>query len=283
MHPDVERARERLPDTWQRLVTTAREKEILLYAGGLAFYGLVSVAPFVVISFWIAGAFVDDEQFSRLGENIDEYAPGGADFGGAIESLAQVRHGIGVGALFAALWPATAYGSGLVRAFDRIAERPERNFKGVHGRVRALVFVVLLPLFVLGALGASFLATTVFDDGWLAMLGAWTLAVVAAFVAGTIVHATIYELFGPDRLGPRAVLQGAAAAAAGIAAMSLGYVIYLGEGADFEEQVAGSGFAAVVLLALWLYLANVILLVGYTLARSCAGSTGDPGEGGEPS
>jgi YihY family inner membrane protein len=275
----VDRACDRLPPTLAALVRSVREKEVLLYAGGLAFYGLVSIAPFLVISFWIAGFFVDEDGFRQLGDQIDDMTPSGTNMSGAIQSLATVGAGIGIGALVSALWPATAYGSGLVRAFDRVSEHGERDFKGAHGRFRALLFVVLLPAFLLGALGTSYVVAGLFGDGiWLTLL-AWAAALVAGFVAAFLAIGTIYLVFGPGLMEARAIAAGAAAAAAALALTSLGFVVYLGQGADFEERVAGSGFAAVVLLSLWLYLANVILLLGYTLACSASGDTPDPTEG----
>ncbi len=226
----------------------------------------------MVISFWIAGGLVGEDAIRDLGDNADDFAPGGADISGVTDSLAGIGTGIGIGALAAALWPASAYGSGLVRAFDRICERSKRSLPGVRGRLKSLLFVLLLPAFVLGALGASYLTSGLLGDGAALTILSWVLALVAAFTAGLMTVSLIYVVFGPGDLPLRAVLQGAGAASAAIAVMSLGYVVYLGQGADFEERVAGSGLASVVLLALWLYLANAILLTGFALAQSCAGA-----------
>jgi membrane protein len=270
-----ERGKARLPQSLQRLIEEARGTDLLLFAGGLAFYGLISLAPFVVIGFWIAGGIVGEDGLEELGENLDEIAPGGANISNLVDSLAAVGTGVGIGALIAALWPATAYGGGLVRAFDRISHRPDRAAQGLRGRAKALLFLILLPLFVLGALGASYFGAALFDDGPSFVVLGWLLALVAGFTAGFVTLGIIYVVFGPDHLQWSAVAQGAAAASGAIAVMSLGYVIYLGQGADFEEQVAGTGLAALVLLALWLYLANAIMLTGYSLARSCSGETDD--------
>ena len=270
-----ETATGRLPPTLQRLVDEAREADLLLFAGGLAFYGLISLAPFVVIGFWIAGGIVGEDGLEELGERLDDIAPGGADISQIVTTLAEVGTGVGIGALLAALWPATAYGSGLVRAFDRISHRPDRSAQGLRGRAKALLFVVLLPMFLLGALGASYFGSTLFDNGGFFVVLGWVLALLLGFAGGFVMLGVIYLVFGPDQLPLEAAAQGAAAASGAIAVMSLGYIVYLGQGADFEERVAGTGLAAVVLLALWLYLTNIILLTGYSLARSCAGETDD--------
>jgi uncharacterized BrkB/YihY/UPF0761 family membrane protein len=267
----IDDAQDRLPPTLGALVDEVRHSEILLFAGGLAFYGLISIAPFLVISFWIAGGLVGESGLRTLGDNLDEMAPGGARISPAVDSMASVGTGIGIGALLAALWPATAYGAGLVRAFDRISHLDKRSAQGLRGRVKALLFVVLLPAFVVGALGGSYVASNIVDNGGVQIVIGWGLALLAGFGAGLVVLSIIYAVFGPGQLPAAAVVKGAVAASGAIALMSLGYVVYLGQGADFEERVAGSGLATVVLLALWLYLANTILLIGYSLARGCAG------------
>ncbi len=47
---------------------------------------------------------------------------------------------------------------------------------------------------------------------------------------------------------------------------TVAFVVYLGAFADFEQRYVTSGLASVVLLALWLFVANTVLLVGYQVA-----------------
>jgi membrane protein len=262
---------DRLPRSVLGLVDGVRSSDVLLHSGGLAFYALISVAPFVVISFWAASALVGSERLEDLGTTVDALAPTGVRVTPLVTTLADVGTGLGLGALASALWPATAYGSGLVQALDRISHRPDRSLQGARGRLKALLFVVLLPAFVLSALGSTYLVTGLLGGGTALRIASWVLAAAGGFAAGTVTLVLIYRIFGPDPLPWRPLLQGAGAAALAIAAMSVGYAVYLGQGADFEERVAGSGLASVVLLALWLYLANVILLTGFCWARACAG------------
>ncbi len=60
---------------------------------------------------------------------------------------------------------------------------------------------------------------------------------------------------------------GAVAAAGAISVVSLGYVIFLNSGVDFERRYATSGLAAVVLLAFWLFMTNALILVGFQIAQ----------------
>ena len=77
----------------------------------------------------------------------------------------------------------------------------------------------------------------------------------------------IYRVYDTESESWTGIAQAAATVAAGISLLSLGYVVFLRLGTNFEQRYASSGLAAVVLLAVWLFLANALLLVGYRLAR----------------
>ncbi len=53
--------------------------------------------------------------------------------------------------------------------------------------------------------------------------------------------------------------------------LSLAFSIYLGVGANFKEHYATTGLAGVVLLGVWLFLSNVLVLAGYTVALERGG------------
>ena len=55
-------------------------------------------------------------------------------------------------------------------------------------------------------------------------------------------------------------------AGAAISVLSAGYALFLQFGADFQNRYGTSGLAAIVLLEVWLFLANALLLVGYQVA-----------------
>ncbi len=59
----------------------------------------------------------------------------------------------------------------------------------------------------------------------------------------------------------------AAVAAGSISVLSLAYVEIVDSGTDFERRYATSGLTAIILLALWLFLANALMLVGYQIAQ----------------
>lgn len=262
----IERGRDRMPSFLVDLIDRLRSAQVLFHGAGLAFYGLISVAPFMVVGFWIVGAIVGEDRVEDLAGNLAEMAPGEVDVEPAIENLLEVGTGVGFIALLTALWPATAYGSGLVRAFDEISPADDRSAAGFRGRAKTLALLVAMPVLLLGALLVSYLLTGLVDGGFAVLAAMWMAAAVVGAAVTAAGIAGIYLLFGPDELSWRAFAIGAGIASFAISVTSAGYLVYLEQGADWEERVAGSGLATVVLLALWLYLTNVILLAGYAVA-----------------
>ena len=246
----------------RELIERLRDEDVVLSAAGLAFYALVSVAPLVVLSLRLATLLVGDDAVRRAGDELARLAPGKLGIDKAFTSVAEAGTGIGFTAALIALWPASAYGAGLVRAFDRLTGA-DRQAPGLRGRLLSLVVLGVLPVFVLATLGLVALAPRFLGRGVLPTIGGWLLGVTAAFAMLTAFHALVYRVFAPKRPNPRRLLEGAVTAAAGVTLLSLAYAAYLQLAADFGSRYITSGLAAVVLLAVWLYLANGLLLVGY--------------------
>lgn len=241
-----------LPSVVDRL----RDEDILLTSAGLAFYALVSVAPLVVISLHITGLLVGDDAVRRTAEELARLAPKKLGVDRAFVAVAEAGAGTGTWALVAAAWPATAYGAGLTRAFDRLSGKP-RRLQGLRGRAFAFLLLGVLPLFAL--LGLAVVATGRRPLGLLA-------GALAGFALLAGLHALVYRAFSPERIAVGALASAAASSAAAVSALSVAFALYLRFGADFEARYVTSGLAAVVLLGLWLFLANGFLLVGYSIA-----------------
>ena len=240
-----------------------RKEDVLLYAAGLAFYALVSVIPLAIVSLWVASVIAGDSRVETLARTLSGALPEGLGIDRAVARVAELGTSLGITAVIAALWPATAYGAGLRRAFVRLGRAEE---KGEGFRGRGLVLLVLLPLFVLGTLLGAFAMTTIFRDGVSAILG-WVLALVLAFVGATLALFAIYHIFPVKPLSGKPLWLAMGLAGAGIAVASFLFAIALGFGANFKEHYAISGIAAIVLLGLWLFVSNGLVLVAYVAAR----------------
>lgn len=260
----ADRLQERLPGPASRIMARARRNDVLLMAGGLAFYALVSVVPLVIVSLWITALLVPDGRIEAFADKLSKLAPESIGIDTAVKEVANKGTSLGGVAALLALWPASAYGSGLAQAFDHVTPNPDRRRSGILGR--GLLVLALLPLLIVGTVLAAYVGSKVLGDALVGQILGLALALVGAFLVAAAVMVFLYRVFAPERLQWHAVLKGTAFTAAGVAVLSLLFVLYLSLGANFEERYASSSMAAVVFVAIWLYLANVLLLIGYKIA-----------------
>lgn len=262
----IDRARRSTPELVERVVEGLRGKDMLLISSGLAFYALVSVAPFAVLLLWLASLAVGDDQVRQVAQQLAGHAPPKLGIDKAFQRIADLGTGVGWKAVLALAWPATAYGSGLVRVLDRMSDEGGRDLKSLRGRGMTLGLVAMVPGLVLCGLVLSYVVSGMVGDRGLARVAGWGLTLVVGFAVTAAVAAFIYRVFPTRALAWRGILTGASSAAAAVSVTTLGFVIYLEGVADFEQRYVTSGLAAVVLLALWLFVANAVLLVGYQVA-----------------
>jgi uncharacterized BrkB/YihY/UPF0761 family membrane protein len=95
----------------------------------------------------------------------------------------------------------------------------------------------------------------------------WVAALPAAFLGAWVAMTVIYRTFPPDVLSWSRIVRAAAFTAAGVSVLSVIFTAFM-DVADFRDQYAISAVAAVVLVALWLFWTNVLVLVGYRVARA---------------
>ena len=113
-----------------RSIIAARADDVFLYSAALAFYGLISVAPLVIVALWVTSLVVGPTQVHHVADELGRLAPPALGADQALERVAHLRTALGVVAVVAALWPATAYGAALVRVLDRVAGDRERRACG---------------------------------------------------------------------------------------------------------------------------------------------------------
>src|SRR5206468_3982473 len=150
-------------------------------------------------------------------EEIRRVAPKNLGAGEALQRVADLGSRLGIASIVTALWPATAYGSGLERAFDRLGPTADRRLEGLRGR--GLFFLVLLPTFVLGSLAGSFLGTVALGRTGVAKIVGYALAFFTGFLAASAAVVLIYRIFPPKRLAWTDVLRATAVAATGISVL----------------------------------------------------------------
>jgi membrane protein len=249
----------------RRALATARAEDVFLYSAALAFYGLISVAPLVVVALWVTSLVVGPTQIHDAAAELGRFSPEALGADRALERVADLGTRLGLVAVIAAVWPATAYGSALVRVLDRLTG--DRDATGLQRRGAALLLVCLAPVLVLASLVASYAGATTLGDTPMEIAVGLTVAFVYGFGATFVTVSFIYRILPRTPLDWRATIHGALIAAASISVLSVTYVAYLRLGANFERRYAWHALAAVVLLGLWLFAANTALLVGYRAAH----------------
>lgn len=238
---------------------------MFLHAAALAFYGLISTAPLVVVALWTTALLVGAGEVHHVAGDLARLAPPGVGIDVALRRVANLSTTLGLAAVAATLWPATAYGAGLVRVLDRVAG--DRGGRGLRGRGVALLLVFVVPVLVLGSLVAGYVGAAALGDSAAEIAVGLCAALALSFAATVAAVAAIYKLFPRSPPDWHATLRGALVAAASIAVLSVAYVAYLRLGANFEHRYASDALASVVLLGVWLYAANIALLAGYRVAR----------------
>jgi membrane protein len=246
-------------------LAAAQADDVFLYSAALAFYGLISVAPLVVVALWVTSLVVGSAQIHDAAGELARFSPEALGADRALERVADLGTGLGVVAVIAALWPATAYGSALARVLDRLAG--DSNATGLRRRGAALGLVGVAPVLVLASLLASYAGATAFGDTPVELVGGFAVGLVFGLGATFVTVAFIYRILPSAPPDWRSTNRGALVAAAAISALSVAYVAYLRLGANFERRYASDALAAVVLLGLWLFAANSALLVGYRAAH----------------
>jgi membrane protein len=266
-----------LPDRLSRLARRLADRDILLSASSLAFYGLVSALPLLLIAFAVVEAVAGDDTLRNFADQVSDGGPEGS--GEFLDQLVDNGGSFTVVTLLFTIWPATAYGGGLRRALTRHAETSESG-SGLRGRLLGLSMVLVLPVVILAGIPLMFFLSTLSGDGALETALGWTVALAAGTVLATALTTTLYHAFAPGSLGFRQTVTGAAVTAVVTAVFSLGFVIYLELG-DTEDRFGGGTIAVVVLLGVWLFVANVLLLGGYETVLELEEQLEDDGRGSE--
>lgn len=248
---------ERAPAVVPSLVDAARRHETLLLAGGLAFFGLISLPPAVAVGFGVLRLVASPEAASGLANNLQQVFPETLQLGELLKAT-QDRGGryAGLG-LVILLWPATTLASGWSRALDAVNEYEALPVaRGLAGRLRGLGVGLALLVGVLALLAAVTAGSALV--GQVALLG----PVLGAGVAGVFGFClALYRWLPSQRRSWPALWRGAAWATAGTAVATTGFALALA-GADSLAQNYPAGLSTALVLGLWLYAANLSLLLG---------------------
>lgn len=263
------------------VVRHVRRHDLVFYAAGLTFYAGIAVVPLLLVAWFVTSLVLGDDLVRTLTLALAEYAPTSLGLQEGVRSLGEVGPRLPVASFAAALIPATSYGDGLVRAFDRVAER-DRRAKGLRGRLLGLVFVATLPPVVMAELGAVAVL-----PGALGFTGRFNLvSVTVAFVVGwlsaSLLVGVLYRAFSPRPIQAGPLALGATVTGSFLSGMSLTWLFLLRFGVDVGIAFGGSDLlGTLVVAAVFLYLVQVVLLGGYVLSLVLARVAAPPGNRSE--
>jgi membrane protein len=261
---------------WVRLWRDMQEDRLLSVAAGVAFYGLLSLAPTLAAAVSLFGLIADPARLADLSGSLGSVLPQEAAH--LVQQEAQRLAGQGaqalsfklVFALALSLWSSSAAVRALFDALNVIDEQEEkRGLVRLYGTALAatlggiVIFVTTLALIGANPKFLSFLPEQVV---WLYTLVRWPLF----FALAVLVITTLYWL-GPSRppAGFFRLMPGAAAAALWWAVASALFSWYVSALANYTATYGS--LATVVVVMTWLWLSAVIVLMGaqinYELTR----------------
>ncbi|MGH3880748.1 MAG: YihY/virulence factor BrkB family protein [Actinophytocola sp.] len=262
---------------WRALKRAVKEffaDDMLDWAAALTYYSILSIFPGIVVLTAVVG-LLGESATQPLIENIQQLAPGGArdTLIGVIEQLqgsASFAGPVAIIGLLGALWSASGYIGGFIRASNAVYEVEEGRpvWKTLPLRVfLTLAMVLLLAAAALGVVLTGGVAEQVGELLGLGSTGVLVWNIVKWPVLAILVSLAIALLYwaSPNvrHLGFRWLTPGSALAVLTWVVASLGFAFYVANFASYNK-VYGS-LAAVIVFLMWLWISNIAILLGAEL------------------
>jgi membrane protein len=262
--------------TLKRTATEFHEDNLSDWAAALTYYGLLSLFPALIALVSIVGLVGDPQSTTqKVTDIVTEIGPESAadTFSGPIESITSNRSAAGIlliVGLAIALWSASSYVGAFMRASNIIYETPEgRPF----WRLRPLQILVTLTMVVLVALLAlSLVLTGPIVDDVAEPLGIddtavtiWDIAKWPVMIAVVITMISVLYYASPNVKvrGFRWVTPGSVVALVAWLVASAAFAFYVANFGSYDKTYGALG--GVVVMLVWLWIANLALLFGHQL------------------
>jgi membrane protein len=253
----------------KRVWTDTRADQVPLLAAGVAFFSFLSLFPAMVAAVMVYGLVADPHTVAEQAQQVTQALPrAAADLvTRQMQSLtAGPPHSLGWGlvvALALALFSASSGVSNLITAVNTAYDSQEaRGF--VARRLLALALTVAAVVFVVLAVALVAVEPAVLDNlvpsgplRWSIEVARWVVLLVAVAVALAVVYR-----WAPDRDGPKTSWVSAGALVATVIWLlaSLGFSLYVDTFGKYSKTYGA--LAGVAVLLLWLWITNVVVLLG---------------------
>ncbi|HEY0447660.1 YihY/virulence factor BrkB family protein [Actinophytocola sp.] len=267
---------------WAALKRTVREfvaDDMPDWAAALTYYSVMSIFPAIVVL--MAGVGLLGTSATRpLIENVQQLAPGQArdtvvNVIRQLEDSGSVAGPVAVVGLLGALWAASAYVGGFIRASNAIYDIEEGRpaWKTLPLRVAlTLAMVILLAVSAIGVVLTGTLAERVGNLLGIGSTGVLVWNIAKWPVLALLISLAIALLYwaSPNVRHPgfRWVTPGSAVAVLLWVVASLGFAFYVANFASYNK-VYGS-LAGVVVFLVWLWISNLAILLGAELDAELA-------------
>lgn len=257
-----------------------RGHDLALLAAGVTFYAMAAVVPAALIAVRIAGALRGGAALTRLADAMARALPDTLGADDVVRHLVATGRALSPATVLIAVVPATLYVEGLRRAVGRLD--PGDPVPGWRGRLLALPLVAVAPLALLALLGVAPLLADLLGAGGVVRgaLGVYVaLNVDWLLVSPVLVY--LFRALGGSCPSWRACLWGGFSAGAFVAGFLQGFVLFLALPLDLGRPFGGYvGIGAAVAVGLWLWVLNLVVLVGYALTVALDSTAARPREGG---
>ena len=278
---------------WKQILKRAwaenKADNMPIIAGGVAFFGFLSIFPALIALLSLYGLVATPETVARQVESLSAQLPESA--AQIIEEqlnaiVANSGSALTVGlivSILAALWSASGGVGNLITAVNLAYDEVEtRNF--VKLKLMSLGLVLASIVFVLITFGLVAVVPAVLDALPLGVVGTILAQVVRwvlllAVFAGAL--AVLYRV-APDRDAPRFswVSLGAVVVTVVWALVSVGFSLYVDNFGSYDKTYGA--IAGVIVLMLWLYLTCYLVLLGAEINAEAEHQTAHDTTAGEP-
>jgi membrane protein len=259
---------------WTALKRSVKEffsDNMLDWAGALTYYSILSIFPGIIVVTALVG-LLGQSTTDVLIDNVRQIAPQGASdtLVSVIEQIqgsASFAGPLAIIGLLGALWAASGYVGGFIRASNAIYEVEEGRpaWKTLPLRVfLTLIMVVLLAATALGIMVTGKIAERLGNVMGLGSTGVlvWNTAKwpVLAILLSLAIALLYWASPNVRQLGFRWVTPGSVLAIIVWVLATLGFAFYVANFASYNK-VYGS-LAAVIVFLVWLWISNIAILLG---------------------
>jgi membrane protein len=276
-------------DVARRTLKEVKSDNVPITAAGVAFYGMLALAPTMVALVSIYGLVTTPDEAAKQVQGLTSALPGEAArlLVDQLKSITGANSsGLGIKlalSLVGLLWSASSGTTALIRGLGIAYDEPEgRGF--VKLRSRALVLTLIAIVGAVLVLGLTVALPAILDAAGFSSVGK-TVGLVLRWpllgLLGLVGLAALYR-YGPDRDKPRWRWVSPGAVLATILwVIGTGlFALYAGRFGSYN-QTYGTLAGAVVLL-LWLYLTSLAVLVGAELNSELERQTLEDSTVGDP-